>query len=126
MSVSTASRGRSAAASTVMRLSENTSRRIMGSRNAVRMGCLTKTAGALDCASHAPVEAGQTMSTAARTPESRFSDRVENYIRYRPTYPPAIMDMLRRETGLESQSVIADIGSGTGISAELFLRDNCT
>ncbi len=66
------------------------------------------------------------MSIAARTPESRFSDRVENYIRYRPTYPPAIVDMLRRETGLGPRSVIADIGSGTGISAELFLREDCT
>lgn len=61
-----------------------------------------------------------------RTPEERFSDRVANYIRYRPTYPAAVLDMLRRETGLGPQSVVADVGSGTGISAELFLRGGCT
>jgi len=31
---------------------------------------------------------------------SRFSDRVENYIRYRPGYPPEVLDMLKRECGL--------------------------
>ena len=66
------------------------------------------------------------MSTINRTPEERFSDRVANYVRYRPTYPPAVIDMLRRETGLGPQSVVADVGSGTGISAELFLREGCT
>jgi SAM-dependent methyltransferase len=66
------------------------------------------------------------MSAVARSPESRFSDRVANYVRYRPTYPPAVIDSLRREVGLTSSSVIADIGSGTGISAELFLREGCT
>jgi SAM-dependent methyltransferase len=63
------------------------------------------------------------MSTINRSPEERFSDRVANYVRYRPTYPPAVLDMLRRETGMGPQSVVADVGSGTGISAELFLRE---
>lgn len=66
------------------------------------------------------------MSNAIRTPETRFSDRVALYIRYRPSYPSAIVDMLRRETGLSARSRVADIGSGTGISAELFLRAGCT
>ena len=57
--------------------------------------------------------------------EDRFSDRVENYIRYRPGYPPEIVEMLREEAGLVSGAVIADVGSGTGISAELFLRAGC-
>ena len=60
------------------------------------------------------------------SPEERFSDRVENYVRYRPSYPQAIIDMLRREAGLSFASVIADVGSGTGISAELFLQAGCT
>ncbi|WP_395738803.1 class I SAM-dependent methyltransferase [Prosthecobacter sp.] len=55
-------------------------------------------------------------------PEQRFSDRVENYVRYRPSYPQELVAMLQREAGLVPQSVIADVGSGTGISAELFLR----
>ncbi|MEO5715109.1 MAG: class I SAM-dependent methyltransferase [Luteolibacter sp.] len=57
--------------------------------------------------------------------EERFSDRVENYVRYRPGYPQEIVEMLREETGLTAGSVIADVGSGTGISAELFLRAGC-
>ena len=59
-------------------------------------------------------------------PEARFSDRVENYVRYRPGYPLEILDLLRREAGLTSASVIADIGSGTGISTELLLKTGCT
>jgi ubiquinone/menaquinone biosynthesis C-methylase UbiE len=52
---------------------------------------------------------------------TRFSDRVENYVRYRPGYPPQVLDVLRAETGLAPEHVIADVGSGTGISARLFL-----
>lgn len=59
-------------------------------------------------------------------PEKRFSDRVANYVRYRPGYPEAIIDLMHHEIGLSSASVIADIGSGTGISAKLFLDAGCT
>ena len=58
------------------------------------------------------------MKTAAR-----FDDRVENYVRYRPHYPPEILELFRREMNLSENSVIADIGSGTGISARLFLEN---
>lgn len=54
---------------------------------------------------------------------SRFSDRVENYIKYRPHYPIEIIDYLKSEGILENDSVIADIGSGTGISTEMFLKN---
>lgn len=63
---------------------------------------------------------------ASPAPEQRFSNRVENYMRYRPRYPQEIIDMLRREAGLKPTSVIADVGSGTGISAALFLQAGCT
>ena len=53
----------------------------------------------------------------------RFSSRVEDYVRYRPGYPEAIVDLLRAECGLTSESVVADVGSGTGILSELFLRN---
>lgn len=66
------------------------------------------------------------MSSPSSAPEQRFSDRVENYVRYRPSYPQEIIAMLQREIGLNSTSIIADIGSGTGISVELFLRTGCT
>jgi SAM-dependent methyltransferase len=54
----------------------------------------------------------------------RFGDRVDNYVKYRPQYPRAVIDFLMKEMHLTSSSVIADIGSGTGISAEMFLERN--
>ena len=52
----------------------------------------------------------------------RFSSRVENYVKYRPGYPREIIDLLVADCGLTPQSVVADVGSGTGILSELFLR----
>jgi ubiquinone/menaquinone biosynthesis C-methylase UbiE len=54
---------------------------------------------------------------------SRFSDRVENYIRYRPGYPEEALDALTRECGLTSGDVIADIASGTGIWTRRLLEN---
>lgn len=56
----------------------------------------------------------------------RFSDRVANYVRYRPTYPTTLLQALRDDTGLTPAAVIADIGSGTGISSQLFLANRNT
>lgn len=53
----------------------------------------------------------------------RFSNRVQNYLAARPRYPLATIELLAKETGLSSDHVIADIGSGTGFSAEPFLRN---
>ncbi len=53
----------------------------------------------------------------------RFSNRVENYIRYRPRYPQAIVLLLERECALTPEWVVADVGSGTGILSELFLAN---
>jgi SAM-dependent methyltransferase len=60
------------------------------------------------------------------SPTERFSSRVDNYVRYRPGYPDAVLDLLRSECGLCPASVVADIGSGTGISTELLLRSGGT
>jgi SAM-dependent methyltransferase len=57
---------------------------------------------------------------------NRFSDRVENYVRYRPSYPAEVVQLLSRETGLIPSWRVADLGSGTGIAAELFLRNGNT
>jgi SAM-dependent methyltransferase len=54
---------------------------------------------------------------------SRFSGRVENYIRYRPGYPPGVLKALQTECGLTSGHVIADIASGTGIWTRLLLEN---
>ena len=55
------------------------------------------------------------------SPTQRFSDRVDNYVRYRPSYPREVGEMLRAECGLTLDSVVADIGSGTGKLTELLL-----
>jgi ubiquinone/menaquinone biosynthesis C-methylase UbiE len=52
---------------------------------------------------------------------SRFSNRVENYAKYRPDYPAKVLDYLQHECHLSSESVIADVGSGTGIFTRLLL-----
>jgi len=54
-------------------------------------------------------------------PANRFTNRVENYVRYRPGYPPEVWQVLAERAGLTTTSVVADIGSGTGISTKLFL-----
>jgi SAM-dependent methyltransferase len=54
---------------------------------------------------------------------SRFSDRVENYVRYRPGYPPEALAVLREECGLTPTHVVADIASGTGIWTRMLLEN---
>jgi SAM-dependent methyltransferase len=56
-----------------------------------------------------------------RNPTGRFSSRVENYVRYRPGYPSDVLRLLTEEAGFSPQAIVADIGSGTGISTKLFL-----
>jgi SAM-dependent methyltransferase len=56
-------------------------------------------------------------------PVTRFSNRAENYAKYRPGYPAELIAILESECGLTAASTIADVGSGTGILAELFLRN---
>jgi len=51
----------------------------------------------------------------------RFSNRVVDYINYRPSYPAKVISMLTATCGLQSDSVIADLGSGTGLLTKLFL-----
>jgi SAM-dependent methyltransferase len=56
-------------------------------------------------------------------PTGRFSTRVADYVRYRPGYPPAVLRLLEEECGFASTSVVADVGSGTGILSELLLKN---
>lgn len=51
----------------------------------------------------------------------RFSDRVENYAKYRPAYPKEFIDYLYANLGFSKDSIIADIGAGTGILTGLLL-----
>jgi SAM-dependent methyltransferase len=54
-------------------------------------------------------------------PTERFSSRVENYARYRPDYPEAVLDLLADACRLNADGAIADVGSGTGIFARQLL-----
>ncbi len=59
---------------------------------------------------------------------TRFSDRVADYVKYRPSYPPEAIDAVVRLAELahhplrrrQPQACIADVGAGTGISSRLF------
>jgi len=51
----------------------------------------------------------------------RFSNRVADYVKYRPHYPAAIITFLQDSYQLTTNKLIADIGAGTGISTQLFL-----
>ncbi len=53
----------------------------------------------------------------------RFSSRVGNYVRYRPGYPPDIVELLESECGLTAGSMVADIAFGTGIFSRLLLEN---
>ena len=53
---------------------------------------------------------------------TRFSNRVADYVKYRPGYPAAIVTWLQEHYHLPGGKTIADIGSGTGISSRLFLQ----
>lgn len=53
----------------------------------------------------------------------RFSKRVDNYVKYRPGYPRAVIELLAAECDLTTESLVADIGSGTGLLSELFLNN---
>lgn len=56
----------------------------------------------------------------------RFSSRVGNYVRYRPAYPSAVIELLKNECGLTATSIIADVASGTGIFTRMLLENgNC-
>ncbi len=54
---------------------------------------------------------------------SRFSDRVENYVLYRPGYPPEALQALQTECGLKPVDVVADVASGTGIWSRMMLEN---
>jgi len=58
-------------------------------------------------------------------PTSRFSVRVPYYHQFRPRYPKAVIETLAGYS-LTPDSIVADIGAGTGISSELFLDYGCT
>jgi len=57
---------------------------------------------------------------------NRFSDRVADYVKYRPHYPAEVFDLLESEGILVKAAAVADVGSGTGISSEPLLKRGYT
>lgn len=54
-----------------------------------------------------------------QNPLQRFSNRADDYAKYRPSYPAAAIDQILQDLGQPSSLVAADIGAGTGISSRL-------
>ena len=52
----------------------------------------------------------------------RFTNRVDDYVRYRPGYPKEALDYLYTVVGFRGDSTIADIGAGTGIFSAYLLE----
>jgi SAM-dependent methyltransferase len=59
-------------------------------------------------------------------PAARFSNRVADYLAYRPRYRDALIGVLCARCDLQPTHVIADVGSGTGFLSELFLNHGNT
>jgi len=57
---------------------------------------------------------------------TRFSGRVDDYVKARPSYPEGVLAVLRSECGLGPSSVVCDLGSGTGIFTKLLLESGAT
>lgn len=53
--------------------------------------------------------------------KERFSNRVDMYVKYRPSYPEAAIDYLYDTVGFTSDCTVADVGAGTGIFSKLLL-----
>lgn len=54
--------------------------------------------------------------------KERFSDRVDMYVKYRPSYPKEAINYLYDTVGMNSKCEVADIGAGTGIFSAVLLE----
>jgi len=61
------------------------------------------------------------MPESSRHPTARFSDRAEDYVKYRPHYSPEVVQALQQACALRPEHVIADVGCGTGMLAKILL-----
>ncbi|WP_449536373.1 class I SAM-dependent methyltransferase [Ferdinandcohnia sp. Marseille-Q9671] len=56
----------------------------------------------------------------------KFTDKAEIYAKYRPSYPNEYIEYVISEANLTKESMIADIGSGTGILSKQLLEKGYT
>ena len=57
---------------------------------------------------------------------TRFTGRASFYAKHRPTYPDTVIAVLKKRAGWHAEATVADLGAGTGLSSELFLRHGNT
>lgn len=62
------------------------------------------------------------MTDSVRDPLARFSDRADDYVKYRPRYSYDVVHAIREACGLRPEHHVADIGCGPGMLAEIFLH----
>jgi SAM-dependent methyltransferase len=70
-------------------------------------------------------DGGRNRSRGFFDPTRRFKGRAELYARHRPGYPDGVVTLLEGECGLAPGSIVADLGSGTGILAGMLLARGC-
>ena len=63
------------------------------------------------------------MPEVTRHPAARFSDRAEDYAKYRPHYSPDVVHALQQACGHRAEHLVADVGCGPGLLAEIFLQN---
>ncbi|MCG3129483.1 MAG: hypothetical protein FLDDKLPJ_00216 [Phycisphaerae bacterium] len=63
----------------------------------------------------------EAVAGAPPSSSERFSNRIADYDRYRPTYPPQVINDFAETWGLRAGQVAADVGAGTGIFTALLL-----
>ena len=56
----------------------------------------------------------------------RFSLKVQDYLKFRPDYPNEMLKKLEEQLQLDNRKIIADIGSGTGLSSKPFVEHQYT
>jgi len=59
-----------------------------------------------------------------QSPLTTFTNHSDDYQKYRPGYPEAIITYLESNIGLDKEKSVADVGAGTGIFTELLLKNN--
>ncbi|MDX3913971.1 MULTISPECIES: class I SAM-dependent methyltransferase [Olivibacter] len=64
--------------------------------------------------------------TQAHRNIDRFNFRADNYDKYRPGYPQGLLDFIYKHNSLNEQSVIAELGAGTGILTEELVKWPCS
>ena len=61
--------------------------------------------------------------TPKSAPTERFSDRVDDYVKYRPHYSREVVEALRARAAFQPEHIVIDVGCGTGLLAKIFLEN---